>query len=245
MALFARRKPRPIMKNRQAVVDRRWRLAALLLGAAVCGIGCNPATLSYFLLFGKEDKNDPDCQIAAKDKEIKLVIVAAYSGLETRPELVQTDHELAERLTQALDKRFAENKEKVKIVTASQVKQFQNKHPDWREWTMHDIGKHFGADYVLSMEINAMSLYEKGSFNRLYRGQTEIALIVTDMSKPAGEDKKWDGFYTTTYPGARGPIEAEGSGVVQFRTLFLNHIAKELSKKFAAYPNDERYMTDD
>jgi len=245
MALFAQRTPCPARKDRQATVDRRWRGAALLLGAVVVSIGCNPATLSYFLLFGKEDKNDPECQIACKDKEVKLVIVAAHAGLETRPELVLADHELAERLTQALTKRFLENKEKVKIVSPSQVKLFQGKHPDWREWTMRDIGKHFSADYVLSMEVNAMSLYEKGSFNRLYHGQTEIALTVTDLSKPAGDDKKWDGFYSTTYPGARGPIEAEGSSVAQFRTLFLNHIAKELSKRFAAYPNDERYMTDD
>src|SRR5205823_5839076 len=106
-------------------------------------------------------------------------------------------------------------------------------------------GKHFKADYVLSMEINSMSLYEKGSYNRLYRGQTEIALTMTDVSKPAGEDKKWDGFYTTVYPGARGPIEVEGSSVMQFRTLFLNHVAKQLSKRFAAYPTDERYAPDE
>jgi hypothetical protein len=230
---------------RQAIVERRWRWAAGILATIVFSIGCNPAMMSYFLLFGKEDKNEPECPIATKGKEIKLVIVASFAGLETRPELAQADHELVERLTQVLQKRYKDNKEKVTIVSANQVKLFQSKHPDWREWSMRDIGKHFGADYVLSLEIHAMTLYEKGSFNRLYHGHTEIGLAVTDVSKPAGEDKKWDDVYSTIYPNARGPIDAEGSSVVQFRLLFFNHIAKELSKRFAASPSEERYMADD
>ena len=245
MGLFGQRTPANAHANRQQIVDRRWRWAAAILGTVVFSIGCNPAMLSYFLLFGKEDKNEPDCQIAAKGKDVKLVIVSAFSGLETRPELVQVDYELAERLTQVLKKRFQENKDKVSIVSPSQVKLFQSKHPDWREWSMRDIGKHFGADYVLSLEINAMSLYEKGSFNRLYHGQTEIGMAVTEVGKPAGEDKKWDNIYTTIYPNARGPIPADDSSVAQFRMLFLNHVAKDISKRFAAYPNDERFMADD
>jgi hypothetical protein len=245
MGLIRQRMPADARADRQRIVDRRWRWAALILGMGVLSIGCNPGVMSYFMLMGKDDKNEPDCQIAEKGKEVKLVIVAAFAGLETRPELAQVDYELAERLNQVLKKRFQENKEKVTIVSASQVKLFQSKHPDWREWSMHDIGKHFGADYVLSLEINRLSLYEKGSFNRLYHGQTEIGMTVTEVAKPVGEDKKWDNIYTTIYPNARGPIPADDSSVAQFRMLLLNHIAKDVSKRFAAYPNDERYMIDD
>jgi hypothetical protein len=243
MARFAQQTPCSVIDQRQAASDRRWRWAALVLGAVVLNLGCNPMTLSYFLTFGQEDKIDAECKISAS-KEVKLVILVAPSGLETRPELMHTDRELADRLTRALTKRFADNKEKVKIVPAYQVAQFQDKNPDWREWTSRDIGKRFNADYVLSVEINSMSLYEPGSYNRLYRGKAEIALTVTDMSKPAGEDRKWDHIYSTTYPGARGPIEVEGSSVQEFRNLFQNHLAKQLSKFFAAYPNDERFDTD-
>jgi hypothetical protein len=244
MALCAQWMPRPASDDHPASHERRWRWAALLLGAIVLSIGCNPATLSYFMLFGKEDKNDPECVIASPKKPVKLVILAAFANLETRPELMQADLELAERLTQALAKRYEENKDKVKIVSVREVKAFQGMTPDWREWTAREIGKHFSADYVLSLEINSMTLYEKGSYNRLYRGQTEIASTVTDVHKPAGDDKKWDGYYTTTYPASR-PIEVEGSSVAQFRTLFLKHVAKGLSKSFAAYGSEERYGPED
>src|SRR5262249_10853549 len=135
MFRFAQRRPRPATDPRRARVERRWRWAAVLLGAVVFSIGCNPATLSYFLLFGKDDKVDPECPIASADKEVKLVLLVAHSGLETRPELVQADRELAERLTQTLTKRYEENKERVKLVPVSQVRLFQSKTPDWREWT--------------------------------------------------------------------------------------------------------------
>jgi hypothetical protein len=243
MALFAHRTPQPEGRNRKAIVDRRWRLTALLLGAVVLNLGCNPMTLTYFMLFGKEERIEPQCVIASKEKEVKLVIQVAFANLEARPEFVACDRELAERLTQALAKRYEENKDKVKIVPVSQVKLFENKHPDWREWTPREIGKQFNADYLLIVEINSMGLYERGSFNRLYRGQTEIALAVTDVNKPAGEEKKWDHLYTTTYPETR-PIEVEGSSVGQFRTLFLNHIAKDVSKLLASYTGEERNVVE-
>jgi hypothetical protein len=52
-------------------VDRRWRWAALVLGLGVLSIGCNPAIMSYFLLMGKDDKSEPDCQLAVKGKDVK------------------------------------------------------------------------------------------------------------------------------------------------------------------------------
>ena len=44
--------------------------------------------------------------------------------------------------------------------------------------------KLFG-DYVIDLEINAVTLYEQGSANTLFRGHAEISIDVVDVHKPA------------------------------------------------------------
>src|SRR5437868_6567462 len=101
MADFAPRLPCPMDDRRRPTGRRRWHWVACLVGAVLLGTGCNPAAMSYFLLLGKDDRTDPECKLAARDKEVKLVILASHAGLETRPELVQADRDLADRLAQA------------------------------------------------------------------------------------------------------------------------------------------------
>src|SRR5207249_718829 len=140
------------------------------------------------------------------------------------------------RLTAAMSKRFAANKEKVKIVPTAKVRSYVNSRSiDGNLVDKHDLGKHFKADYVIALEISpGLSLYEYKS-PQLYRGSGEIAVAVLDVRQPKDEATIFQDVYRTEFP-KRGPIDAGGSSVLQFRGLFLNHIANDLSKYFAGYP---------
>ena len=72
----------------------------------------------------------------------------------------------------------------------------------------------------------------------MYRGSTEIAVKVYDLSQPDGEQVVFDDFYRREFP-KENAIDATGS-VQQFRAQFLNRVARDLSRWFAAYANDER-----
>jgi hypothetical protein len=219
---------------------RRRRLAGLLLAAAVLTLGCNPFLLPYFM-FPFDNKFEPECKLTSPDKETRVVILVS-TGPETRPELIRVDREMTVRLTQVLQQRFKENKEKVVMAYPSKVENFKDKHPQWRSLSPFEVGKKMDTDYVINLEINSMSLYESG-LNQLFRGRAEISVSVTDLSKLDGESTVFSKEYSTEYP-SRGPKDVNDSNPQQFRSEFMMHIAKDLSRFFSSYPTDEKYDLD-
>lgn len=221
---------------------RLWLSLALL---ATMATGCNMLAMPFFLLPGMEPKDEPKCPLASKDKEreVKAVIIASTSSLETRPEFLRVDRELARMLTTQLDELFKNNKEKVKLVPVSLVEEYKNQHPNWRAQDLSEIGKHFKADYVIGLEIDTISIYEKGSTNMLFRGSCALSIDVINTHKES-EGQKYHEEYTCEWPGAQGPIPAGDSNPAQFKQRFLTVVARQLSWRFSAHPTNDNYLCD-
>jgi hypothetical protein len=232
------------IKRRLTASEKRWRWAAGILGALALsfGFGCDLASMSYFLNPFADDRIQPEVKLTPiKGKESRVVILASFANLETRPEFQTLDQELCERLAAEIKKRAAANKDKVKIIPYYEVKNYLNKQLDPHLVSKRDIGKHFNADYAVNLEINKMSLFEEGSYRQLYRGNTEIAITVFKMNQPEGEGPYYDGVYDRKYP-KHGPDDT--GTLLQFRNKFLACLAKELSRYFEAYPDDEKFDID-
>jgi hypothetical protein len=226
-----------------AALKRGASLVVLLL-AAIPLAGCNLMSLPYFLL-SDEPKQDAQCKLASddKDKEVRVVIMAFFTDLETRPEFLKIDRELSRMLAMQLQEGFKNNKEKVKVVPISQVEKYKDEHPGWHSGNSEEIGKHFHADYVINLEINSITLYEPGSSNTLYRGRASISVDVVNVHEPS-EGPKYQHEYRCEYPRARGPIPAGDSDPAQFRQRFLAVVARELSWLFTAHLVDDDFKVD-
>jgi len=213
---------------------------------AIAGFGCNLLSMPFFLMSGMDPQHEPKCKLASDDKkkEIKVVILAS-SGLETRPEFLRVDRELSTQLARQLQQAFKDNKEKVTVVSPVQVEKYKDEHPQWRALEVAEIGKHFGANYVIDLEMDELSLYEPGSGNQLFRGKANISVSVVDVSKP-DDEPKWKDTYTKVYPSdARGAVPASDGNAQQFRQRFLAQVAKELSWSFTAHPTSDDYSCTD
>lgn len=111
-----------------------------------------------------------------------------------------------------------------------------------RGFSDDELAAHFKADYVIRLDIHNMSLYERG--RTLFTGRAEMEVAATHF-KGAEENELLKEFYRITYPGPSGmPIEVGGNSPLQFRSLFLNRIARDLSRWFAAFPKEERLDMD-
>ncbi len=220
------------------------RLGTAVILVALLSSGCNLMALPFFLLPGMEPTQYAKCKLASddKDKEVRVVILAS-SGLETRPEFIRADRELAQDLVNQLRERFKKNKERVTVVQNSHVEKYKEEHPNWRSFDAQEVGKYFNADYVIDLEIESMSLYEPGSANTLFRGRAAIAISVVDVHHPS-EGPKYNEQYTAEYPRAKGPIPVDGSNPAQFRQKFLAVVARELSWKFSNVPQDDTQTLD-
>lgn len=216
--------------------EKYWRWSAALLVGIALVIGCNPITLTgYILQSFMDNKIPPKCKLA-DDKEQTVVIAPFFGYLEQRPEHQGIDRELGERLAVALKKRFEDNREKVKIVPPAKVHAYLNQAS--RTLDKHDLGKHFQADYVVALEIQAVSLYEPGT-RQLFRGRADVAVTVMNISLPKGESTIFEEFYRCEFPRNWG-TDSGNNSPSQFRAMFLTHVARDLSRWFAAYPMEER-----
>ena len=225
----------------ESALDRRCRWIILLVGPIVLGIGCSPATLGFLLMPFTDNRIQPTFKLAQKNKEVTVVLLSDFAYREHRPDFLSFDRDLAERFAGHLRKRFQENKDKIKIVPQSQVRAYLAKQRDEDLFSKQELGRHFKADYVIAMEINSIGLHEKGSSNMLLRGALDMSVTVHDVHQPDGEgvvfekeNHQW--LYPT--PGAE---DAGNVSIGFFRSKFLDHVARDLTRWFAAYPMEERH----
>jgi hypothetical protein len=223
--------------------SRRWRLAGLLILAAGLTTGCSLPSLAYFVMTGfqepKEEANG--LKLAAADGKPYRIVIVAYAAATPGTDFFEFSRELAGRLSQQLQDRCTENKDKVIFVPHSKVFDYLNKHPNWY-LDPREVGNHFEADKVVFLEIQDISLYEKGSANQLFRGRTTINIKLFDLRNP--DDYAKEKMFACEYPSTRGPIPVDDKKPREFYLEFLNYLVKHLSWYFTAHPISDDFTCD-
>ncbi len=225
----------------QARTAGRRRLA-VLLGTLILLMGCSPLQPIQMIafLFGPDATEPPECNLVIAGKDAKVVILSVFANQPpAEPLLMRVDWDLGWRLTQLLEERFKENKDRVKIVTPNQVKKYMNKNPRWHDLPPQEIAKDFDADWVINLEINSISLYDRTNRNFFYHGAADIMVTVTDAHKPVGEGEAFSQPYQVEYP--KSPLEVTEVSPSTFRQRFIDRIARDLSQWFAAHPPREKF----
>jgi hypothetical protein len=220
---------------------RRWRLAGLVTLGVIVATGCNMLEVPFFLINGPDPMQPPECMKLTppegrdKKAKVRVVLLVSVPG-EMRPEFIRVDRDLSELLIRKLNAGFKEDKENIVLLPTSKVEKFKDEHPGWRTMELADIGKQLGADYVIDMEINSISLYEDKSYNQMYRGRAAISTTLVAMHKL--DDGPMRKEYSCTYPtDAKGPVPVGlDMNYQQFRTEFLDYVAKHLAWFFVPHP---------
>jgi hypothetical protein len=221
----------------------RWRWIMVLAGfLSWVSLGCNPATLNFLVMPWVDNNLPPEYKLFAEGKEVTLVILSSFAQSQVNPDIVPAEMELAEKLSTAFHQRCAANKHKLKIVPFAEASSYQMKQLVEGNPNPIEIGKKFKADFVLDMNIQSFSLYEKKAVTPLFRGETEIALHLYKVDAKNGDHKVFSKIYRGE--GAPTPFDAGNTSASTFRDAFLSKTAKEISKTFIAYPPEERVPFD-
>jgi hypothetical protein len=224
----------------------RRRLMALTVLAGLLGLGCNPFVAPYFLLFGAHEKVQPEFKLTAgppghdEDKPVKVVLLCS-AGPGVQSEFLGVERTIAQMLRDHLLRVSQANKEKLELVPVAQVEQWKAKHPAWQTLKAEQIAKHFGADYVVDLEITSMSLYEPGSHNQFFRGNTQITVTVRE-GRPGSDAPVYRREYTCNYPATRGPVHVDMDTPPQkFKEDFLAYVVTDLTWLFCTHLKEEEY----
>src|SRR5262245_21283217 len=212
------------------------------LGLAAVGLGCggmNPFLLPY--IWSRDAKNPAEFPLTPhkKGQDAKVVVfVSSKMGLPA--DLTSVDRMLSAELIQALDVLVKSNEEKVQILKMPPIDKFKSENPNWRSSSPYeDIGKKFGADYVIDVEIQEMDLYKPGPRKDWLQGHATIWVDAYDLSKPLTEPA-YKHEFTFEFPQGR-EIEKESQAQVSaFRMKFVQRIAVDIAAKFSAAPTQKR-----
>lgn len=224
-----------------AITRQRVVLIGLLLLAVTFGLGCNMLSVPFFLLQPEPKEKAALKRVAAADKEQEVTVVVLVSGgLENRPELLRADRDLSFRIAKHLQELCKANEENVKVVSPVKVEQFKNEHPGWRTMDVDEIARRFAADYVINVEVEQLSMYQKGSSNLLYRGDAQLSVTLVDASDPSvPTEAPLQIIYPDESRGGAIPVDDEPPQ--KFKNDFFEKIATQVSWQFTAHPTSDSY----
>lgn len=204
-----------------------WATAAILMA-----VGCNPASLSYFLLKG-DGKAPADYPLAAPDGKKEIAVAIFMSAPNAPVEFAGIDRDLARRLGQILFEQTREKRTPIKVVDQSRIDRFKMTTPGWKTFSPVELGKQLGVDFVIDATVSNLSLYEAGTGRLMYQGQGSVDAVVYDCAT----GKEHSRYFVNAKLDAK-PADAVPAS--QYRTLLVQRIADELSWKHLPHVTDRR-----
>ena len=200
--------------------------------AVVAAAGCNPLTTLAFLTH-KDVKVPAEAPLTfaegpKKGKEEVVVAVFVNQPAGQGLEFPGADAMLASELARRLPEMSKESKQKVAVVPPKDVNKYKMRNPNWRTTEFSKRGKELGADFVLDINLDRMSLFQPGSQNSFYEGRADVSVDVYDVDAGPGEPKHSRPL-GVAYPKT-GFRDASSMPVSAFRRLFLENLAVEITR---------------
>ncbi|HEY8505077.1 MAG TPA: hypothetical protein VIL46_10885, partial [Gemmataceae bacterium] len=210
----------------------KWRcrllVGVLVVAAGMGGTGCNPLTLPFYLIYpatGSKKYAEFELVPRHEGEPVKVMVLVSYPGY-VPPEFIGAERTLGTMFLQELKRSGEANKQKIKILPLAEIEKYKREHPNWKTEHPLDIGLHFGADYVIDLEITHLSMYEPGS-PHLYKGRADVSVKAYDAIRQLREPV-FQTEYTRNYPRTR-PEDVSDTPPSKFRLNFLKALALELS----------------
>ncbi len=173
-------------------------------------------------------------------------IEAEFSGLEDRRVAVicvSSDssygpNSVSSQLSRSVSRLLEENIDGIEVVQQDEISDWIDTN-DWNEMDYREIGHGVEAEMVLALDVDGLSLYEGRT---LYKGRADVTVSVYELQ----EDDHV--VFRRSIPefmfprnGARHSTEMSES---RFRALFVQVLAKQVTKYFFRYNLEEEFAQD-
>jgi len=217
--------------NRRLV--HKW---SILLGLlALAGAGCSPGTLGFLL---RDTKVKPEYPLPPKEgkKEIVvLVMVSKSASLAADPMFATVDGELAGLINRNLMTDTKDDKHPIVCVEQAKLQNFKSSsRRDWRAMSPAAIGQELGADYVIDINLNSMSIFQAEFAREFCQGRATADITVYDTAQP---DKILQNFPHNSMQQAKSVASMPPQ---HYRRWFTERLARELAWRHIPHDSNER-----
>jgi hypothetical protein len=205
---------------------------------AIFTLGCNPlSTLSF--LTNPEPLKPAEYPLVFKEgpkkgKDPVTVALFVTSSSNIGPTFAGAEGRLAYGIAKELPEMAKEgdSHHKLVVLEPSAVNKFKMHNPNWKLMHPTEWGKKLNVDFVIDIQLEKMSLYQKQSANLVYEGQAEVDISVYDVD--AGLEPRYNYVLAFKYPHT-GVLDASFIPPERFKQDYLEHLATEICMKHAAH----------
>jgi hypothetical protein len=144
----------------------------------------------------------------------------------------------ADALARAVAQKLAMHGDQITIIKHQQILDWIDKQPD-NVSDYEAVGRGVKADMVVGIDLDSFSTHDSPT---LLRGRARVTTKVYDLSKMSDNVVYQTPPIDLNYP-EQGPRPASGDEV-QFRAIFLDILARKISKDFYSYERMEDFGLD-
>ncbi len=200
---------------------------ALLLLLAVLTLcsGCGVPNLFAYFLADRDPKKSVDKE---HDLRAEVLLILPYSGPQIRLEHPGANLAISNFIIQQIAEHLRGRVSGV--VSPVQVIRYQQTDLDWENRSVQEIGRQFGADKVLYIEIRRLTLLEERSAN-LYRGRVKAHLQVIDVGAGLTDAELYEGDVSVIFP-QDNPLATSQISRAAMQQQVLHRFAVETVWKF-------------
>jgi hypothetical protein len=202
----------------------RGRAGALvaLLGLGLAA-GCYAPHLGVYLFGPQRVKEEVEAEHLLQADRLAIVIYAGNDVLFTYPTVpIEISSELVYEITRHMKDRIGS------FVHPAEVVRWQESTLEWPTLSLVEVGRRFGADTVLYVELVRYTLVEEKSAN-LFRGRVKSRVHV--LKAEAERNPVYETTVEVTFPEDQ-PIGVLGTSERRMRQGTNKIFAQELARKF-------------
>jgi hypothetical protein len=212
-------------RGQRSTAWRRWVIGVGLLAFVM--MGCSPSML-WHVMRG-DDKLDPVSPLPCKEgkDEVTVAILASSSPtLGMDPSFAGAERELATLIGQRMAAETKEDRRPIRVIEQTKMEQFKRTPgQDWRTMNPTAIGKKLGADYVIDLTVNSMSIFQPEFGREFYQGRAQLQVVVWDTEKP---DAPYQDYF---HPAVGEQKSTAGMSPAGYRKWFINEVAMEVAHR--------------
>lgn len=210
---------------------RTWQLLlALSLAALVAtNSGCLGQIVRLGVLFGRGPGVPAECKVL-KGKKVAVVCIS--------DDTLYLQGSAAQRLAANVETLLARNVKDIQVIGHEKVADWIDTN-DWDQIDFREIGRGVGADLVVGINLNSLSLHDGQT---LFKGQANLSVKVHDMQQ-GGTVVFEKAMPDVMFPEEGGhPTASTTEG--RFMNVFLSLLAHRVARLFHEYEPDELYALD-
>jgi len=194
--------------------------------------GCLKEALFIGLLVGGPPSVEPEFDKWTKssmtDKGVTVAVVC-FAPKDILLNNFKVDQSLANRVANRLYQH------RITVINPDRIIAWMDQNPNWERAV--EIGEAFGATYVINIDIEEYSLYEKDSPN-LYRGRSQTHVRVWEMDDDGEGEKIFEKSTNSVYPLAV-PRSTSEESLSTFRRKYLDRLSEEIGRLFYEHYNGD------